>query len=665
MKDQNQTEVLKNFIKNHFGYFADPRDYISALSSMKTPKPNVKLVAKYLPQFYPIEENNKWWGNSFTEWTNVTRAVPQFVGHYQPRLPTELGFYDLRVTEVQERQVALARRAGLSAFCFYFYWFSGKTLLDTPLKNFAENDKIDFEFFLCWANDDWTRIWSGNSDEILMPATFDADDDIAFISHLSQYLGNKKYLRVDGKPLIAVWRPTMLPDPAGTVQRWRDWCMQHGIGPIHVSCSQTYERLDPKEHGMDSAYQHSPGDTRWIEPNIDRFSGSIDWLNQNFSGRLFDYRDLVRRAHEFSPPNYKLFRGVCPSWDNEPRRPGKARVLVGADPKGYLEYLETVLNQTISDVSDSSERLVFINAWNEWGEGAYLEPDRRFGFGNLEATKMATLRSALKHCQIEEPERLAVVIHVYYTDLLDECLGWLKKLSIPHDVFVTTSEDKQSAVEAFIADREISANIVAVENRGRDVAPFLHVLRSLDFRRHGRILKLHTKSSQGGTLRSLWRRGLFRALADESSLRQALRLFESHPEVGILGPSKYLLSMGPFLGLNEPAIRRLAERMGVSDIDPELDTFFAGTMFLGRTKALLPLGALGFGAEDFELEQGQEDGTLAHAIERAVTYSARAAGLKVAAFDEDCIDLGCGVIFDGRPTFPYVDPTRGGVRIPG
>jgi lipopolysaccharide biosynthesis protein len=631
-------------------------DSVRSLSPARNPAPGAKLVAYYLPQFYPTEENNEWWGNGFTEWTNVTKALPQFVGHHQPQLPIELGLYDLRVPGIQGQQVALAKKAGLSAFCFYFYWFSGKTLLEKPVRDFAESPDIDFEFCLCWANDDWTRRWAG-SDDLLISQLYDPEDDIAFISHLSQYLRNKNYLRVDGKPLIIVYRASLLPDAAATVGRWRDWCEQHGIGPIHVCANQCYDRWDPTEYGIDSATQFPPGDSRWIEPNIARYQGPIELLNENFEGQLLDYNDLVRRAEDFVPPAYQLFRAVCPSWDNEARRPGKGRVLIGADPHSYLRYLETTLSQTLQS-PDSRDKLVFINAWNEWGEGAHLEPDRRFGFGYLEATKMAGLRSTLKHTSVAEPQRIAVVIHAFYVELLEECMGWLKDLTIPHDIFVTVPSDKRLAVEAFVARHQLSVNIQTVENRGRDVAPFLQTLRTLDFESHGRVLKLHTKMSNHTDHGHQWRKSLFKSLTDIGFLKDALAVLDCDSDIGIIGPREHLLSMMSFLGRNEAAVRRLAERMGVPDIEPADDSFIAGTMFVARTKALLPLASLGILNEDFEPELGQTNGTLAHAIERAMTYSARAAGYKVAGLDLDN-DSKSGILnYEGSTTYAYA-------RLPG
>ncbi|MET0722824.1 MAG: glycoside hydrolase family 99-like domain-containing protein [Tardiphaga sp.] len=644
---------ISDYIDGHFGYASDSSDHIRSLSPVKIPDAGARLVAYYLPQFHPTDHNNRWWGTGFTEWTNVTKAVPQFVGHYQPRLPGELGFYDLRLPEVQEQQVALAKQAGLSAFCFYFYWFMGRTLLETPVRNFADNANIDFEFCLCWANEDWTRSWTGNNNDVLIEQHYDPADDIAFIAHLACYLKNPKYLRIDGRPLITVWRPSLLPDAAATVQRWRDWCMDNGIGPIHVAYSQTFEKHDPRKFGMDSAIQFPPGDTRWTEPHIARYEGPVALLNRGYRGELFDYRDLVRRAHDFVAPDYQLFRAVCPSWDNEARRPGRGRTLVGASPQAYLEYLETSLKQTVAQ-AEPANRLVFINAWNEWGEGAHLEPDRRFGLGYLEATRMACLRVALQNQDaVAEPERLAVVVHVYYEELIDECMGWLAGLTIPHDVFVTVHDDGRQAVEAFLGERGLSATIFTVDNRGRDIAPFVDVLQSIDLSRYGRVLKLHTKMSKHGIHGHAWRQDLLETLADAEHVQRALRIMQDDPRIGILGPSRHMLSIKAFLGANEPMVRRLAGRMGIGDFAEATDAFFAGSMFLARTRALLPLAALGLVAEDFEPEHGQINGTLAHAIERAISYSAEAAGLRIAAFHAEG-DAPGELVSEGRTAYPYV-----------
>lgn len=653
MENPVRPGLLKDYLVSHFGYASNSSASVRALSPVELPKPGARLVAYYLPQFHPTEHNDLWWGKGFTEWSNVTRAVPQFVGHYQPRLPRDLGFYDLRLPEVQEQQVALATQAGLSAFCFYFYWFMGRTLLETPVRNFAENENIDFEFCLCWANEDWTRSWTGNNNDVLIEQHYSPDDDIAFISHLSTYLKNRKYLRIDGKPLITVWRPSMLPDAAATVRRWRDWCDRNGIGPIHVAYSQTFEKHDPRTFGMDSAIQFPPGDTRWVEPNIARYQEPVTLLNRDYRGELFDYRDLIDRAHGFVPPDYRLFRAVFPSWDNEARRPGRGRTLIGANPQGYLEYLETSLSQTIQR-EDPADRIVFINAWNEWGEGAHLEPDQRFGLGYLEATRMACLRVALKHNDLAEPERLAVVVHVFYVELLGECMDWLKRLDLPHDVFVTVHADRRAAVETFLTDHGLSATVFTVENRGRDIAPFVQVLQTIDLSSYGRVLKLHTKLSTQGKHGDAWRRSLLGALTDVDYLRRGLAIFASDPTIGIVAPSEHLLSIREFLGANESAVARLAGRMGIADLATAADAFFAGSMFLARTRALLPLAALGFAAGDFEAEEAQINGTLAHAIERAISYSAEAAGLKIAAFDPDSESSRGELVFEGKTTYRYV-----------
>ncbi len=611
---------MKDFVSGYFGYDSDSEAYVRSLSPITIPMPNVKVIAYYLPQFHPLEENNKWWGNGYTEWTGVTKAVPQFVGHHQPRLPIELGFYDLRIPEVQEQQVVLAKAAGLSAFCFYFYWFSGKTVMETPIRNFADNENIDFEFCLCWANHTWTR--PGKKHEVLMTQEHDAADDVAFIAHLSRYLRNKNYLRVDGKPLIMVWAASLLPNAKETAQRWRDWCEQHGIGPIHICCNQIYSRMDPAEYGMDSATQFPPGDSGWIESNIARYGGPIELLNANYRGELFDYRDLVVRAGNFVAPDYRLFRAVCPSWDNEARRPGHGLTLVGADPANYLEYLETTLDQTLQ--GDATEdRLVFINAWNEWAEGAHLEPDHRLGFGYLEATKMACLRAALKHDAPAEQERLAVIVHAFDPECFERSLGWLATLDLPHDVFVTVPSSLRSTLDAFAGKKNLTISAFSVEDRGGDIAPFLKVLQTIDLGRYGRVLKFCAPShSLPGT-----------DLTHVESLKKALAILAHHPDTGILIPDDDARPLMACSDETKSAASRLARRMGVSDIDDEAGSCVVGGICLARTAALLPLANLGILIDEFAPEKGK--GTFAHAVERAIVSSAQAAGLKVAIFDPD------------------------------
>ena len=345
-----------------------------------------KIIAFYLPQFHPFDENDKWWGSGFTEWTSVTKARPNFVGHYQPRLPADLGYYDLRLPEVLVQQAELARRYGIQGFCFYYFWFGGKRLLERPIEQMLATGMPDFPFCLCWANENWTRKWDGQDHEVLMPQSHSPEDDRAVILDLIRFFRDQRYIRIDGRPLILVYRVTLFPNFAQTAGLWRSICREQGIGEIYIAMVESFELVytntSPNKLGCDASVEFPPQGLAETKSPTGRT------INSNFSGSVADYRDLVVRYATREIPAYTRFRGVVPGWDNTARRQNTGFCFEHATPGSFQAWMEEIIEQTrIQHYGD--ERVVFVNAWNEWAEGAYLEPDQRFGHSYLEAVKNA------------------------------------------------------------------------------------------------------------------------------------------------------------------------------------------------------------------------------------------------------------------------------------
>jgi glycosyltransferase involved in cell wall biosynthesis len=380
------------------------KDYVP-VSHPELPNTDIKLIAFYLPQFHPIPENDEWWGKNFTEWTNVTRAVPQFVGHYQPRLPGELGFYDLRFPEIQQRQIELAKQYGIHGFCFHFYWFNGKRLLEKPLEQFLSTPGMDFPFCINWANENWTRQWDGRDKEILIAQRYAPEDDLTFITYVSKYLKDKRYIRINSKPLLIVYRPALLPDPRQTAERWRAWCRQNGIGEIYLALTHSFEHLDPRQIGFDAAIEFAPNTFPLRE-----ITARFHLANDNYQGRILDYEEALYLARKYKNPPYTKFRGICPGWDNEARRPGRGMILANSSPEAYKQWLEILCDFTRWHF-DPQERLIFINAWNEWAEGAYLEPDRKYGYAYLQKNAEALSSSLKESTALPEKWRILFVSH--------------------------------------------------------------------------------------------------------------------------------------------------------------------------------------------------------------------------------------------------------------
>jgi hypothetical protein len=339
-----------------------------------------RAIAFYLPQFYPIPENDDWWGKNFTEWRNVALGQPQFEGHVQPNLPGELGYYDLRVPEVQRQQVALAKKYGLYGFCFYYYWFDGKRLLEYPLDRYVRDSEIDFPFCIWWANETWSRRWDGGESEILMKQVYSADGSERIFRDFLQYLVDPRYIEIDGKKIILIYRPNDIPDIHIYADTWRLLAREYGFEVMICACL-TFGSGDPTPQGLDAAVQFPPHGVMAQEVTRARKTAA------DFTGNIYSYPSVVAGQLADAPPTFPLFRTVMPSWDNTARRKERACIYTDHSPELFSIWLSDAFEKSFTD--DKGNRYVFINAWNEWAEGAYLEPDVQNGLVRLEALKFA------------------------------------------------------------------------------------------------------------------------------------------------------------------------------------------------------------------------------------------------------------------------------------
>ena len=346
----------------------------------------IKPIAFYLPQFHPFEENDNFWGKGFTEWTNTTKALPLFEGHYQPRLPGELGFYDLRLKETMKRQIELARQYGIYGFCFHHYFFDGKPLMHLPFDQFLKNKDFDIPFCLHWANEPWTAKFDGGIEkgEILLNQRHSPDDDIAFFENIEPALRDSRYININGRPLLLIYRPGLFPNFKKTVERWKKCCKKAGLEELYLVNVETgFEKIKPPSFwSCEAAVEFPPHQSKIVD-----YHNEIYLFDRNFKGKIYDYDEVVKVSIKKKPPNYKLFRGIFPDWDNTARRK-ESTIFFGASPQKYQAWLEGLCRYTENEFPED-ERFIFINAWNEWAEGAYLEPDRKYGYANLNATARA------------------------------------------------------------------------------------------------------------------------------------------------------------------------------------------------------------------------------------------------------------------------------------
>jgi hypothetical protein len=352
-----------------------------------------RLIAFYLPQFHPIPENDQWWGKGFTEWTNVTRAKPLFKGHNQPQLPADLGFYDLRLPEARQEQATLAHEHGIEGFCYWHYWFHGKRLLEKPFDEVLASGAPKFPFCIAWANESWSRSWLGDNKQILIEQTYSLEDYINHARWLAQAFSDSRYIRVNGRPLFLIYRPTSLPNARQATDIIRGELVRLGLpDPYLVGINAHSMTTDMRELGFDMTEHHEP--QLGALPNVFDPVQTSTWrryalpFSKVKQYKLYSYAD-ARRLMDTVRPSIPHFPAFSVGWDNTARRGDKAIIIDRADPQVIADDFKKLVDSV--SAKPAQERIIFLNAWNEWAEGMHLEPDQTDGLSLLRGIHNAVL----------------------------------------------------------------------------------------------------------------------------------------------------------------------------------------------------------------------------------------------------------------------------------
>ncbi|MCC6867025.1 MAG: glycoside hydrolase family 99-like domain-containing protein [Ignavibacteria bacterium] len=366
-------------------------------------KNKIKIITFYLPQYHPIPENDKWWGKGFTDWRNVVKSKPRYVGHYQPQLPADLGFYDLRNEETRIAQAELAKEYDINAFCYYHYWFNGKMLLEKPFNEVLKSGKPNFPFCLCWANENWSRRWDGLDSEILIKQDFDNYNLDEHISWLNKAFIDDRYIKVNNNPIFLIYNASGIPNLERFIKQFRDKLKSFDFKDVYLcSVKSIHNRLKDSEAinvGFNAVVEFIPG-SEFIYPrklfglpkyyfyklfNIFIEATKLDkWINTLPLTIIHDYKKLSSLYMKKTVSKVKTFPVVIPSWDNSSRKKNSASIQ-NNDPELFRNWLTNAV-QKVQDY-ENDERIVFLNAWNEWAEGCHLEPDLKNGKKFLEVIK--------------------------------------------------------------------------------------------------------------------------------------------------------------------------------------------------------------------------------------------------------------------------------------
>ncbi len=606
--------------ESYISHFEKNKDY----SDFNT---DIKTLAFYLPQFHTIPENDKAWGKGFTEWTNTKPSKPRFDGHYQPREPhDDFGYYTLDNKETIAKQIVLAKQHKIYGFSFYYYWFSGKRLLEKPIDIFLKNKDLDFPFCLCWANGNWTKRWDGKEDDVIMAQPYKKDDPKRFIDDIKKYVSDPRYIKVDGKPIILVYNPGEVPDFKTTVEEWRKEARAIGIGEIQVwSYRSLFDDGTENYKFVDAEFDFAPNAFNLPEYKINSPDGLI-----------YNYQTIVQSLEEDSIYKNHLtikpfYYSITTGWDNACRRKDKNyTVFANYNPEMFYNWARLVMEK-IRNTYPEDRRFMFVNAWNEWAEGTYLEPDKKYGYTNINTLSKAILDLPYsdevvmlnsKSAKNKNPGKVALQAHIYYEDLADEILSYLEKIPFEFDLYISTNTaEKKSVIDGVIKKKHLKCGKIivdVVENRGRDIYPFIKQISPV-YQEYDYIGHIHSKKTVEHGFGAEWRKYLYDQLfGSDNQIERVFALFNDD-NVGIVFPGTYekishALTIGP---ANIKIVNKLLKKVNLPQLTGDDGVMFpAGSMFWARKDAIAKLFELGLSQKDFPDELGQIDGTTAHAVER-------------------------------------------------
>lgn len=592
--DRNfRRQLLKSSEKsNDFQHYENRRNLV--------PEYSKKIICLYLPQFHPFSENDFFWGKGFTEWTNVTKSLPLFEGHEQPRYPSDLGYYDLRCVDTIKQQTEIARNYGVHGFCIYYYWFNGKPIMDKPIELIFKNPDIPLNYCLCWANENWTRRWDGRDAEVLLEQKYNQELLTDFFYGILKYLKDPRYIKHENKPVIMIYRPQDIPNLAETLDSWRKISAKEGIGDIYFIATEAFEKNLP-ENLFDAITNFPPNNTK-----TENISLKQKFFVNDFAGAVFSYDSLVKSSL-LIPTSPKRHPAICLNWDNSPRRGSKANVTLGFSPIKFRNWLKKEIDRNISN------EIIFINAWNEWAEGTYLEPDRRNGYANLQSI-YATLNETdskimeaieLNNARFKKKNDYALVFHIHYYDVFFEFIH-SKKLDFKNfDIYLSITDNINSLQVQSIISTDLNVHFSKFENIGRDVLPFLSQLKSGLFDPYDFALKLHTKKSPHVHDGESWRDKIYNNLCSFTPTND-LKVYS------IIAPEESVHAINLKSDRNAKRLRSLLTPF------PKGAKFVAGTMFWFVPVRLKDAITIDLNTIMFEHEPIEPDGSWPHVLERYI-----------------------------------------------